>query len=592
MTALAIEVRLLDDRYHGVPDWPPAPGRLFQALVAGAGPLRDANQCSALRWLETQEAPEILAPVCEVTRPYTTYVPNNDGDVEKDPTSPSRIGKAIQARMLPTDARIVYLWRSIEEVPDGLADLADGLFQLGRGTDPAFARALRLEEQEEDDLRRDPRLRLHRPAGSGPGGLDCPVAGTLESLDHRHTAFRQRFSWTGSGRRAKVAFANPPRARFLRIRYDAAPSLFAFDLRTPDGRFRALPAKAAAGLVSAWLSDAADRLGASLKPQADRFVIGRNAGPADKTRRVRAFPVPTLGKHGDGLIRRIAVEIPPDCPLGLEDLRWALGGSEGFMADWGVPVPTTDTAMLDRYLGDHGRPARLWRSETALALPVRRRRLGPGDEKAGSERVAEETAAARAVSTALRHAGMTAPLSHVSVRREPFSAKGARAESFAEGTRFSRHQMWHAEIRFAEPVAGPLLLGDGRFTGLGLMRPVPEQEVEGVAGAILAFRIAGGMSVPRWDVVAQALRRATLARFGDAAPTWITGHDADGAPSRPGHAGHVAYVADIPRARLLILPPHLLDRISSGRREDGGTSTVTPTKPSHNCVFCNAECAI
>ena len=34
--ALLIEVRLLDGRYHGAGDWPPAPFRLFQALVAGA----------------------------------------------------------------------------------------------------------------------------------------------------------------------------------------------------------------------------------------------------------------------------------------------------------------------------------------------------------------------------------------------------------------------------------------------------------------------------------------------------------------------------------------------------------------------------
>ncbi|MEE4120170.1 MAG: type I-U CRISPR-associated protein Csb2 [Paracoccaceae bacterium] len=219
--------------------------------------------------------------------------------------------------------------------------------------------------------------------------------------------------------------------------------------------------------------------------------------------------------------------------------------------------------MLDRYLGDAGGPARLWRSETALALPVRRCRLGPGEAKAGSERVQEETAAARAVATALRHAEVTVPLSHVAVRREPFSGVGARAESFADGTRFSGHQMWHAEIRFAEAVHGPLLLGDGRYAGLGLMRPVPEAEVEGTGGLILAFRITGGLADARWDLVAQALRRATLARFGNDAPTWITGHVAGGAPSRPGHAAHVAYVADLPRSRLLILPPDLLDRRAS-----------------------------
>lgn len=32
----------------------------------------------------------------------------------------------------------------------------------------------------------------------------------------------------------------------------------------------------------------------------------------------------------------------------------------------------------------------------------------------------------------------------------------------------------HADIRFAEPVRGPVLLGAGRFFGLGLCLPIPE----------------------------------------------------------------------------------------------------------------------
>lgn len=574
MTALAIEVRLLDDRYHGVPDWPPAPGRLFQALVAGAGPHRGADGDQALRWLEEQEPPEILAPVCEVARAFTTYVPNNDSDVEKDPTRPSRIGKSVQARLLPRDARIVYLWHGVEEVPDALTHLVDALFQLGRGTDPAFARTLLLADDKSDALRADPGLRLHRPSGTGAGEFDCPVSGSLDSLDRRHAAFRQRLSRTGSGRRARVTFRNPPRPRFARVRYDAAPLRLLFELRAPDGRFRRWPASAAAPLVSEWLADTAARLGDASRAEAERFVTGRTAGPRDKARRIRAFALPTLGRYGDGLIRRVAVEIPADCPIDREDLRWALGGSDAFSERWGMPVPSAATSMLDRYLGNGDRPARMWRSETALALPVKRRRLDPDETKAGSERADEETAAARAVATALRHAGIGAALSHVSVRQEPFSGAGARAETFAENTRFSGHQMWHAEVRFAEPVKGPVLLGNGRYAGLGLMRPIRETEVEGVGGRILAFRIAGGLKERQWDIVAQALRRATLARFGDAAPDWVTGHEADGAPSRPGHAAHVAYVADLPRSRLLIVPPDLLDRRASeglSGPQDNGT---------------------
>lgn len=33
----------------------------------------------------------------------------------------------------------------------------------------------------------------------------------------------------------------------------------------------------------------------------------------------------------------------------------------------------------------------------------------------------------------------------------------------------TKHQLWHVMIEFVAPVDGPLVLGDGRFVGLGVM---------------------------------------------------------------------------------------------------------------------------
>jgi CRISPR-associated protein Csb2 len=59
----------------------------------------------------------------------------------------------------------------------------------------------------------------------------------------------------------------------------------------------------------------------------------------------------------------------------------------------------------------------------------------------------------------------------VVVQREPFQSHGARAEVFAPATRFAKERLWHVAIKFAEPVQGPLVLGDGRFLGLGVLAP-------------------------------------------------------------------------------------------------------------------------
>ena len=121
--------------------------------------------------------------------------------------------------------------------------------------------------------------------------------------------------------------------------------------------------------------------------------------------------------------------------------------------------------------------------------------------------------------------------------------------------------MWHARITFAAPVAGPMLLGDGRYLGLGLMRR--NAPLRGV----LAFAIEAGLAEDAAAAqVAGAARRAMLARVqahlprGQAIPSYVSGHTDDGAPARDGTHRHIAVVADLPRRRLLYLAPTLLQR--------------------------------
>ena len=87
---LCITVRFLDGTFHGradrgEPEWPPSPLRLFQALVAAAAALRNEpgglqSASPALRWLETQAPPTIIAPSGRIGEKYRTYVPDNVGE--------------------------------------------------------------------------------------------------------------------------------------------------------------------------------------------------------------------------------------------------------------------------------------------------------------------------------------------------------------------------------------------------------------------------------------------------------------------------------------------------------------------------------
>ncbi|MGH6841238.1 MAG: type I-G CRISPR-associated protein Csb2, partial [Methylocella sp.] len=228
-------------------------------------------------------------------------------------------------------------------------------------------------------------------------------------------------------------------------------------------------------------------------------------------------------------------------------------------------VSASDGTMLAHY-GIRG-VARLWQTITPAALPERaaRRRIDParmGEEaKGGAERLREHAAAEWAVRQALRHAGIGASVETIRVQREPFESKGLRAEAFAKGIRFIKERLWHAEVGFSRPIAGPVLIGDGRYLGLGLMAPV--RRVDG----IFAFAITDGLTEQAEFLgLTRALRRAVMARVQEnigprgTLPAFFTGHAADGAPSRSGRHEHLAFAFDAPRQRLLLVAPHILER--------------------------------
>jgi CRISPR-associated protein Csb2 len=144
-----------------------------------------------------------------------------------------------------------------------------------------------------------------------------------------------------------------------------------------------------------------------------------------------------------------------------------------------ITLADDNDGMLAHYGIGSREGHRRWRTVTPAALPdsTARRRIdperSPRQVKGGQERASECARAGGAVVQALRHAGVPARAEAIRVQREPFESNGERVETFAEGTRFSKHRLWHVEIEFSDEIRGPLVIGDGRFLGLGIMAPVP-----------------------------------------------------------------------------------------------------------------------
>jgi CRISPR-associated protein Csb2 len=589
MRALVLHVRLHDGRYHGQGDWPPSPARLFQALVAGAGlggPIRVAEK-EALEWLEKQKAPLIAAPPAwRPRRGVLFFMPNNDSDaIGGDPLRISKIRTATKFfRPYFFDAAVpfVYAWPLSEADEDAhareICSLAERLYQFGRGIDMAWAWGEILDDRPLDELLAVYPGRVFRPsAGKSKIVLMSPCPGSLESLECRHQAFGKRFPPVKEGR---AVFRRPPEPRFRRVSYDSPPSRQLYELRetTAEARFAPWPLERVSALVVRLRDGAVQRLTDALparRAEIERVLVGRKPDGTNDGRpedRVRIIPLPSIGHfHADREIRRVLVEVPPTCPIPATDVHWAFSGLDVADVETGeiqaVLTATDDEEFLCRYgLEDDGRH-RVWRTVTPAALPedARCRRIDPArqrdEAKAGRERAWEQARAAAAVCQALRHAGVRTGAEAIRVQREPFDTNGARVEAFARGTRFAKERLWHVEVRFSESVKGPLVIGDGRFLGLGVMAPV--LGLEGVHG----FAIESGFSekVTGSEVV-RAFRRAVMARvqetIGDSTslPPFFSGHEPDGAPAQSERHSHLAFVFDPVGKRLLVVAPHVIDR--------------------------------
>lgn len=488
---LLLSIHFYEGWYYGAGDWPPAPARLFQALVSGAAigcQLADEYK-AALEWLEALEAPVIVAPIAHQGQAFKNYVPNNNLDsVGNDPKRVVEIrdAKSIRPHIFDSHVPLLFAWRfdsseSAEESARVVCKIAERLYQLGRGVDMAWAYAELLDANDiESSVACNGCVAIYRPSKNGAGKeLLSPQKGSLASLKARFEANRSRFTIITEKKRNQICFSLPPKPRFAKIAYDAPPRRFLFEIRaaTNEESFVALPCTQSAELVVSLRDKAVDRLRETLYEKADtinRVLIGRGATEADKSARIRIVPIPSIGhSHADRAIRRVLVEVPSNCPLRADDVEWAFSGIECIDPTtgeiiWNL-VYSKELGMLNHYgIGDSGQNGfQVWRTITPAALPIIRK----GRRITGTMRLKHERKLARTVMQALRHTGVTIPVDSIHVQHEPFDRNSVRAEKFVMPERFSERGLHHIEIVFTQPLHGPLVIGNGRYLGLGLMAP-------------------------------------------------------------------------------------------------------------------------
>lgn len=292
-----IDVRFVAGEYGGV-EFPPAPSRLLQAVIAATGD----GYINLLRHLETQ-TPVIFASSEFARLDFATYVINNDENVEHINASKQ---KKIVQRI--GDLRVVYEYNVAPELFPVLCEAVKQIEALGRAGDWVLATA-----SENVDVSG---LDKFEPRGNGLE-LHMPVAGFVDSVFARYQ--HGKALRLTSVRYAKNA--GSPRCHEL------------FELTEP------VPLEHASLLVS-WIRHAAMKR------------LPAISGHGDHDSRLVITPVPTLD-YRDNMIRRVIVTAP-DAATG-RTVTAKLAGlhliGEGGVSK-GHIVPADSNAVFSDYLSE------------------------------------------------------------------------------------------------------------------------------------------------------------------------------------------------------------------------------------------------
>jgi CRISPR-associated protein Csb2 len=453
---LALEVEYLLGRVFagGIGDrseseWPPHPARLFSAFAAAYFDNgSDAQEREALLWFERQGPPSIRAGEPGTGVPVVAYVPPNF------PNSTVPVLRKGQPRYFPgqapAEATVYFVWPGADPAPgvaDTLLQIAGRIAYLGKAC--SVVRICGAAT---------PPAANYEPFDEGSLALRVPAAGRLEELRQLFQAgLRPTPGWQQLYRRVGDATVQPPPVEsafehLLVLRRSAGPRLPVEDTLT-----------ATEALRGALLSIAGEG-GASIP----EVIHGHHGGS-----HCAYLALPFVGSpNADGDIKGCAVAIPRGTPpaerrlvewlcqeLAVRSLKLGAYGA------WNLEPIDVLPAMQSLRTYTWARPSTRWSSVTPILLDRFPKKHGPTIEQI--------------LTTACTRAGLPEPAAIV---HGPYArvAGVPPVAAFRVQRDGETRRRWgvHATLEFAEPVKGPVLLGAGRYFGLGLLRPVAGEEAQ------------------------------------------------------------------------------------------------------------------
>lgn len=393
-------------------------------------------------------------------------------------------GRNRQARQWPSVTprrpRVVFSWQATPD--DAIRDALDGLLsrvtRLGHSSSLVSCRVA--SEAPAPSHLPDARGEVMRAVGKGQ-------LAALESEYARHLGSKPRSLPYAAVRYLAVDEEQPRRPAALRPNTVGEWLLFEF---VPASR--KFPSTRAVEIAIAMR---ASLFKYAPDPLPEGLTGHRADGSPSPDPHAAVLPLPYVGyEHADGRLLGLAVSIPESSDdavkrsilraigeweraVGGDDIRRGSPpplrltfGKKGTLEIIRAVKPSAITTLKKRtWIW----PSRRWVSATPIALPANPGHFGKGSAAARAKVWAK---AEEAVLSACRHIGLPEP-EEATLSLTPFLAGARPAPDFppfrqGRGDKSVSRRLVHASLLFAEPVAGPLMLGSGRFLGLGLMRPV------------------------------------------------------------------------------------------------------------------------
>ena len=452
------------------PDWPPQPDRVFSALVSAWGVRGEVpEERVALEWLECQRSPMIQASGYSARTAPDVYVPVNDPKASKAMKTYIRVLPDYRPRQprqfpvaLPDDPTMELIWKDAvpeAKVLDALNTLAQCVGYIGHSASLVRCRFLAAAARQSEQKLMPSRRWVY--------------SGRLRELEAAYHARPERpmisSGWSVPSQN-NLSESGPPNTWLV---------LEAIKGEVPDIRASSLVCR----LLRAALMCGYRRSGQ--RDTIPEVVSGHTPdGMPTRNPHLAIVPMAFAGwPHADGHVLGFAL-IPPHG----ESLQCI----DGFRTAWetvahyepdeqqrvltlrGLPLrgplhlsPVTEESKRSLSSGPYLKTSSRWATVTPIVLEHYLKKKHDAEIQ-------------ELVADSCKHAGLPRPnpegiwiSKHSAVEGVP-SARPLAGEPPWTQWRLPKplrtRQLTHAIIDFEEQVPGPVLLGAGRFTGLGLCR--------------------------------------------------------------------------------------------------------------------------